>query len=160
MLSELEKKIISILQDDLPICQFPYKEIATKLKIDENTLLEHLQSLCDRKIIRRFGATLRHQISGFTANAMVAWKVPEQLIEELGQKLSEFQEITHCYHRITTPTWPYNLYTMVHAADKNACEESVQKIAKQIGIYSYTILYSCKELKKTSMHYFPIMDYS
>ena len=73
MLTDLEKQIIASLQEDMAITERPYLEISAKLGVSEETLLETLQSLCDRGIIRRFGATLRHQKTGFTANAMGAY---------------------------------------------------------------------------------------
>ena len=71
MLTELDKKIIASIQGDIPITERPYLEIAEKLGISEEILLESLQKLCDNGVIRRFGATLRHQKTGYEANAMV-----------------------------------------------------------------------------------------
>jgi DNA-binding Lrp family transcriptional regulator len=79
MLTDLEKQIIAAIQEDMAITERPYLEISKRLGITEDALLETLQSLCDRGIIRRYGATLRHQKTGFTANAMAAWQVAERL---------------------------------------------------------------------------------
>ena len=62
MLTELEKRIIASIQEDIAVTQRPYLDISKKLGITEETLLENLQSLCQRGFIRRFGATLRHQL--------------------------------------------------------------------------------------------------
>ena len=56
----------------------------TAIGITEEQLLATLRSLSERGIIRRFGATLRHQRTGYTANAMAAWKVEEDRIETVG----------------------------------------------------------------------------
>jgi DNA-binding Lrp family transcriptional regulator len=88
MLTELEKKLIASIQEDMAVTDRPYFKIAQNLGISETELLENLKGLCDRGVIRRFGATLRHQRTGFTANAMVAWKVDEDRIEEVGQKMA------------------------------------------------------------------------
>jgi DNA-binding Lrp family transcriptional regulator len=85
MLTELEKKIIASVQEDMAVAERPYLKIAQNLGITETQLLEKLKDLCNREVIRRFGATLRHQRTGFTANAMVAWKVDEDRIEAVGQ---------------------------------------------------------------------------
>ena len=77
MLSEMDKKVILALQRDLEICPRPFVEAAEFLGIGEETLLAVIRSLMDRGYIRRFGATLRHQQSGYEANALVAWAVPE-----------------------------------------------------------------------------------
>ena len=154
MLTELEKKIIASIQEDIPIISRPYHEISKKLKISEETLLKTLKNLCDRGVIRRFGATIRHQKSGFAANAMVAWIVDEKRVEKVGEKMSSFKEVSHCYRRNPTDEWPYNLYTMVHANSEDACRKIARTMSGETGVENYKLLFSQRELKKTSMKYF------
>jgi siroheme decarboxylase len=155
MLTELEKKIIASIQKDMAVAERPYLKIAQNLGISEAQLLEKLKGLCNREVIRRFGATLRHQRTGFTANAMVAWKVDEGRIEAVGQKMAAFQQVSHCYRRNPSHDWPYNLYTMVHASDERSCRETARKMSEAASVKDYTLLFSRQELKKTSMVYFP-----
>jgi len=155
MLTDLEKQIIAALQEDMAITERPYLEISEKLGIAEDTLLETLQSLCERGIIRRYGATLRHQKTGFTANAMAAWQVAENRVEEVGNRLAGFKQVSHCYRRNPTQGWPFNLYTMIHAHDKKACRQTARTMSRETGIENYALLFSRRELKKTSMVYFP-----
>ena len=108
--------------------------------------------------MRRFGATLYHQKSGFQANAMVAWKVDEDRVDEAGEKMASFDEVSHCYRRNPTVDWPYNLYTMIHAKDEASCREIAHNISIRTKINTYSLLFSRKELKKTSMKYFPSDD--
>jgi siroheme decarboxylase len=157
-LNELDKKIIASVQADIPITKRPYADIAKQLGISEETLLEKLSLFCRQGIIRRFGATLRHQKSGFSANAMVAWQVDEERIAEVGEKFSAFRQVSHCYRRNPTPQWPYNLYTMVHAHDQESCQEIARQMANAATVIDFTILFSRRELKKTSMSYFPTDD--
>ena len=154
MLTELEKKAIAAIQGDLPVTDRPYRGIAGKLAIPEETFLRVLNDLCARGIIRRFGATLRHQKSGFAANAMCAWTIDEKHIDETGKKLAMFKEVSHCYRRNPTDAWPYNLYTMIHAKNENACREIAKKMSAAVSVNTYTLLFSREELKKTSMQYF------
>ncbi len=155
MLTDIEKKIIAAVQADMPVCERPYEAIARQIGIREEVLLKHLQSLCDRGIIRRFGATLRHQRSGFNANAMAAWQIPEDRIAEAGTVFAAFKEVSHCYRRDPAPQWPYNLYTMIHAKNDAGCRTVVEKMSRAVGIDIFTLLFSHRELKKTSMTYFP-----
>ncbi|HDL08527.1 MAG TPA: Lrp/AsnC family transcriptional regulator, partial [Desulfobacteraceae bacterium] len=122
MLTELEKKIISLIQGDIPVTKRPYLELANRLMISENQLLQKLKDLCNRGIIRRFGATIRHQKSGFEANAMVAWRVAEDRVDEVGKKLASYRQVTHCYRRNPSDNWPYNIYTMIHAKNEDTCK--------------------------------------
>ncbi len=155
MLNSLEKKIIASIQADIPITERPYQELADQLGISEELYLETLQSLRDRGIIRRFGATLRHQKSGFQANAMTAWVVDENRIEEVGNLMASFQEVSHCYRRNPTDTWPYNMYTMIHGTSEENLRETAKRISEKTGTKTYQLLFSRLELKKTSMKYFP-----
>ena len=155
MLTDLEKQIIASLQEDMAITERPYLAISEKLGISEETLLETLQSLCDRGIIRRFGATLRHQKTGYTANAMAAWQVEEDRVVEVGKKLASFKQVSHCYRRNPTASWPFNLYTMIHANDEESCRQTARDMSRKTGVETYSLLFSRKELKKTSMVYFP-----
>jgi DNA-binding Lrp family transcriptional regulator len=155
MLTDLEKKIIASIQEDMVITERPYLKISEKLGIAEETMLEALQSLCDRGIIRRFGATLRHQKTGFTANAMAAWQVEEDRVEEVGSRLASFKQVSHCYRRNPAKGWPFNLYTMIHASDEESCRQTACNMSQETGVDNYTLLFSRRELKKTSMIYFP-----
>ncbi len=154
MLTEIEKKIVAAIQSNIPVSERPYLEIAQAIGIEEETLLTTLKEMCDRGVIRRFGATLRHQKSGFEANAMAAWQVDETAIDAVGRKMASFKEVTHCYRRNPTADWPYNLYTMIHARDEAGCRETARKMAATAGVAEYRLLFSRRELKKTSMKYF------
>ena len=158
MLTELDKGIIASIQGEIAITQRPYLEIAEKLGIGEELLLERMEDLCDRGVIRRFGATIRHQQSGFEANAMVAWEVDEDRIDAVGEKMASFKAVSHCYRRNPTGDWPYNLYTMIHAKDEASCREIAGELSTEASVNTYTLLFSRKELKKTSMKYFPTID--
>ena len=134
MLTEIEKRIIASIQEDIAITERPYLAISEKLGISETELLDRLKDLSQRGVIRRFGATLRHQRAGFSANAMVAWMVDEDRIEEVGQKMASFDQVSHCYRRNPTVDWPYNLYTMVHADSEQACQETARQMSSATSV--------------------------
>lgn len=154
MFTEKEKQVIREMQGDLPLTPRPYKVIADRLGITEEELLAIVKDLSDRKVIRRFGAALRHREVGFTANAMVVWDIPDDRTVEIGNKMATFSEVSHCYQRPRYPGWPYNMFTMVHGRSKEECEEIAARISESIGIKEYGLLYSTAELKKDSMKYF------
>jgi len=155
MLNELEKKVVAAIQGDIPICRHPYRELADRIGLSEEALLATLSDLRRRDLIRRFGATLRHQKSGYSANAMGAWQVDEARVEEVGQIMAACRQISHCYRRNPSGDWPYNLYTMIHAESEDACWDIARGIADQAAVAKFTLLFSRRELKKTSMTYFP-----
>lgn len=153
-LSDLEKKVVAGLQRDLMVCSRPFAEIAQELGLEEETLVQVIRDLMAKGVIRRFGATIRHRISGFAANAMAAWQVPEADIERIGHLFAARREVTHCYERQGTPEWPYNLYTMIHGRSQEECEAIAREMAAAAGMARYELLFSDAELKKATMRYF------
>ncbi len=154
MIDDLDKMVISLIQGDLPVTQRPFAVLAEKIGITEKELLERINNLKKQGTLRRFGATLRHQKAGYDSNAMIAWLVPNDRIEEVGKKLAQFREVTHCYHRKPQKDWRYNLFSMVHGSDRRQCYKIAESMSKAVGVKDYILLFSEKEFKKTSMEYF------
>lgn len=154
MLTDLDREIVRHLQAGLPLVPRPFSVIAARLGLKEDELLIRVRMLMNGGYLRRFGAVLRHQRVGFNGNALVAWKVPLERLDEVGQTVAGFAGITHCYHRDGPPHWPYNLYSMVHKPTREKCMAHIDRLAEAIGIDDYLVLFSDRELKRTSMTYF------
>ncbi len=154
MIDDLDKKVISLIQGDIPVDPRPFAILAGKIGISEEEFIERIKNLKERGALRRFGATLRHQKAGYGSNAMVAWLVPDEMIDEVGEKLAQFREVTHCYQRTPQGDWHYNLFSMVHGNNQEQCYEIAERMSQAVGIKDYTLLFSEKEFKKTSMEYF------
>ena len=154
MIDEQDKKVISLIQGNLPLDPSPFALLAHKIGIDEDEFIDRVKSLKERGIIRRFGATLRHQEAGFNSNAMVAWLAPYNRIDQIGKTFARFREVSHCYHRAPQRDWPYNLYTMIHGSSREECHRIADRLSQSVDLKDYELLFSEKEFKKTSMKYF------
>lgn len=150
-----EQRILALAGADLPDSPTPFADIAREAGCGEDEVLALLSRLKDGGVIRRFGATLRHQKAGYGHNAMVAWRVddPEEALR-VGEKMAERPEISHCYIRRTYPQWRYNLYTMIHGKNPGDTARVVAEITAATGVTDNQTLASLRELKKTSMRYF------
>jgi len=153
-ISEREKAVIRALQGEFPLCEEPYKVLAEQVGMTEEEFIECVKSLSEQKKIRKMGAVLRHRQAGFVANALCAWSVPPEKLDEVAQVMIKNPAVSHCYDRSTTPNWNYNLYTMIHAKSRQECDEIINILSKSTGINQFQILYSKKEWKKTAMKYF------
>jgi len=154
LLNDLDKKIIARLQGDLPLQAEPFAAIAAEVGISESELLEKLEAYLAAGVMRRLGTILRHHQAGYSANAMVGWAVPAELVETAGQVMATFSAASHVYLRPTYPDWPYNLFTMLHGKAPDELEKTAAEISERTGITAYKLLYSTREFKKTSMKYF------
>ncbi|SKA83298.1 DNA-binding transcriptional regulator, Lrp family [Paucidesulfovibrio gracilis DSM 16080] len=152
--TETEQRILALAGDDLDRGPAPFRAIAEAVGVDEEEVLELVRRLKDQGILRRFGATLRHQKAGYGHNAMVAWIAGDRDPDELGRLFASRPEISHVYRRRTYPEWPYDFYTMMHGEHPGDCAKLAEELSRITGITEYTMVNSIKELKKSSMRYF------
>lgn len=153
MLSKLDKKIISVVSQDIPLVSEPFKDLALKHGIKQEVLLKRMKSYKKKGFLRKFCATLNHRKIGFGHNAMVAWNIPDKLIEEAGVLMAAFPQVSHCYERKKASGWDYNLYSMIHGRNRKECLDVVVEISKKTSCRNYKILFSSKEYKKTPVKY-------
>ena len=150
-----EQAVLRIMQDNLPDSLTPYADIAEKAGMTEAQVLELLGSLKESGAIRRFGASIKHQKTGWTHNAMVAWKIDADLVEQCGKQAALHDHISHVYYRPSSaPDWPYELYTMIHGRSEAECLGVVEDLKRDTLLREHAVLRSLKELKKISMTYF------
>lgn len=152
-LSLEDSAVINELQQDLPLTEKPFEPMAARLEMDVNDFLNRCQLLKQRRIMRRFSASVRHGSLGFTANAMTCWKAPPGMVENAGKKIAMLQEVSHCYERKTNLLWPYNLFAMIHADKKQTCWDIAGKLSQEIGLDEYMLLFSTREFKKVRIRY-------
>ena len=118
-------------------------------------LISSMRRMKEDGSIRRFGASIKHQKTGWTHNAMVAWIVDEADSDAIGEVAAKNQRISHVYFRPTSaPDWPYTLYTMVHGRSEDECLQVIEELRRETALDEYAVLDSLEELKKTSMTYF------
>lgn len=152
--TEEDKEYIRQLQKDLEIEDRPFLKGAQNLGITEEQLFQKAKYYEEIGVMRRFAAILRHRDVGFVANGMIVWKVPEDRINEVGEKLGAFPQVSHCYQRPIYNDWPYNVFSMVHCKSEEEAAEMAETIQKQIAVPDYRILFSAREFKKTRVEYF------
>ena len=153
-LSELDYAVIRATQGPMGVTPEPFDAAATQLGITQEALFEHLESMRERRALRRVAAILFHRRAGFSANGMGVWRVPEERILELGPRMASFRGISHCYQRPTYADWPYSVFTMAHGRSKDECDAILDSIADDTGIEDRRTLYSSTEFKKVRLRYF------
>lgn len=154
--SDEDREAILILQEDLPLVSEPFDLWAEAAGWDVDRLLAKGEEMRERTVMRRFAAVLNHRRAGFGANGMAVWKVPVDQVDDFGSRMATFTSVSHCYRRPTYDDWPYNLFTMVHARSKDACEETIAALADEAGLGpdDYAVLYSTFEFKKVRLRYY------
>ena len=153
-LSDFDVAVIRATQGPMEPVSEPFAPAAAELGIGQRELFDHLESMRERRALRRVAAILFHRRAGFSANGMGVWRVPEERILELGPRMASFRGISHCYQRPTYADWPYSVFTMAHGRSKDECDAVLDAIAEQTGISERATLYSSTEFKKVRLRYF------
>ncbi len=154
MIDATDRQIIEAMQGGLPLVPAPFAEIAARVGMEEPALIERIATLKARGVIRRIAAAPNHYKLGMTSNGMTVWDVDDTRITELGAQIGALPFVTHCYERPRAlPGWPYNLFAMVHGADRDEVEVKRAEIAEILGdaCRGKDILYSTRILKKTGL---------
>jgi DNA-binding Lrp family transcriptional regulator len=148
-ISDIERRILAVLQQGLPTSATPYKDMAGQVGIETKKLLEILEDWKKCGKLRRIGAIVNHIKAGLGAGAMVVWQVGDERVCEVGQILAGFAETSHVYEREVSRNWPFNLYTMVHGKSRGEVKKIVERMSEKCGVSNYRLLFTEKELKKT-----------
>ncbi len=151
---ERDIAVIRALQGDMAIVPEPYAPAAEQLGMTQDQLLEHLDGMQERRLLRRVAAILFHRRAGFSANGMGVWRVPDEQIMALGPQMAAYRGISHCYQRPTYRDWPYSIFTMAHGRSKEECDAILDSIAESTGVQERATLYSSTEFKKIRLLYF------
>jgi DNA-binding Lrp family transcriptional regulator len=147
-LDRIDEVLLSKLAQGLPLIARPFGDIAVEMGISSDEVLMRLRKLKQVGVVRRFGATIKPNDVGLMANAVVAWNVPADRVDEVGQFFASFREVTHCYERAAVQgRWEYSLYIVMHARERQVIEQMTKSLAKAIGIQDFVILYSKRDLK-------------
>ncbi|CAG1017213.1 hypothetical protein BURC_01845 [Burkholderiaceae bacterium] len=154
MLSPFDQRLIEATQAGLPLVPRPYEAIAAKLGVSSEAVRERLEGMLREGLVRRIGAVPNHYRLGYVANGMTVWDVPDERIDELGEKVGALEFVSHCYRRPRAlPDWPYNLFAMVHGRSRAEVERAALQIHCLLAdaCRSHDILYSSRILKKTGL---------
>ncbi|MBF0121830.1 MAG: Lrp/AsnC family transcriptional regulator [Candidatus Omnitrophica bacterium] len=147
-MNKVSRKILFALSEPFALVPEPYALVAKKIGISEMKLIDQIAQYQEEGIIRRLGIVYGHFKMGFSANALVVWKVAESDLENTGKIFAGFSAVTHCYARQSYPQWPYNLYTMVHAKSDKEAQATIRQMASKAGLQEYKKLSTLKEFKK------------
>jgi DNA-binding Lrp family transcriptional regulator len=154
IIDELDRCIVQATQAGLALQTAPYTEIAGVCNCDTQTVLQRMQRMLERGVIRRIGAIPNHYRMGLRANGMSVWDVSDEKLQELGARIGRLDFVSHCYERPRhLPLWPYNLFAMVHGHDRAEVMSKIDHIHEILGngCKQHDVLFSTRILKKTGL---------
>ena len=154
-LSALDAALLVEIQDGFPLSATPYRDIADAIDADVANVVAAVDRLLTEGCIKRIGCVVNHIVTGFDANCMVVWDVPDDELDTLGESVGEIPYVTLCYHRPRRPDqgWEYNLFTMIHGREADAVDAKIDELAAEHLPFDHERLYSTATLKQTGARY-------
>lgn len=128
-LTELEKKLINLLQHGLPVCERPFAQIAEEVASTEQAVIECLNNLRSEKVLTRFGPMFDAASLG-GAFTLAALAVPEKDFESVTEQVNSFDQIAHNYRR----DHDFNMWFVIATESVEEIERVVQAIESKTGL--------------------------
>lgn len=154
-LSALDARLLLAIQGGFPLTATPYRDIAVGLDEPVDEVLDAIRRLRETGCIKRIGCIVNHVVTGFDANCMVVWDVPDDELDARGTEVGALPYVTLCYHRPRRPDqgWSYNLFTMIHGRDAETVDEKIDELADEHLPHTHERLFSTETLKQTGAQY-------
>ncbi|WP_122088023.1 siroheme decarboxylase subunit beta [Halalkalicoccus subterraneus] len=154
-LSTLDTRVLLEIQGGLPLSYTPYADVARTVGAEERAVLDSIRGLLDTGCIKRIGCVINHLVTGFDANCMVVWDVPDDELDARGRAVGALPYVTLCYHRPRRSElgWEYDLFTMIHGREPAAVDAQIDELAAEYLPYDHERLYSTETLKQTGARY-------
>ncbi len=155
MTDALDRQLIVVVQNGLPVTSRPYLAIAQQLAISEQEVITRLAQLKQYGLIKRFGVIVQHRKLGYQANAMVVWNIPDHWVDEIGRNLGQARFVNLCYQRPRRENWAYNLYCMIHGKNRDTVLKQLQQLIEtyQLAEFDYQVLFSRRCFKQRGAIY-------
>jgi len=126
--NDVERQLLDGFQRDFPLSSTPFSDIAARLGITEEEVLDALRALSVSGAVSRVGPVFRpHTIGSSTLAAMA---VPPERLEQVASLVTGYLEVNHNYER----EHRFNLWFVVTGPDAPHIEGVLAEIETRTGL--------------------------
>ncbi|MCK5565203.1 MAG: AsnC family transcriptional regulator [Planctomycetes bacterium] len=134
-MDKTDKSILSVLQNEFPICAKPYDILAEKLGLTVDELWERINKMMDSGVIRRIGASLDSQKLGYSST-LAAVRVENAVVDQAADLIGSYHEVTHSYQRDNE----YNIWFTLIAVNDARIAQILEEIRVKRGLNESDVL--------------------
>jgi len=132
---ELDRRLLNLVQSDLPLMAEPYRALADALGVGEEEVIARLRSLCGQGVIRRLGAIFDSRRLGYEG-VLCALRVPRERLAATATVVNSYPGVTHNYLR----DHEYNMWFTLLAPSPDQLAARVREIRERTGIDDLLVL--------------------
>ena len=142
VLTDFDKRLLNLLQGNLPVCSRPFARLAEMLGTTEEHVLERLDALKADGFLRRIGTFFNSERLGYQGTLIALCVTPEQL-SSVAQAVNRYTGVTHNYER----EGKYNLWFTLLTPSRHAEEKILADVTALPGVERLMSLKSNKRYK-------------
>ena len=128
-MDETDRRIINRIQTSFPILPRPYQKIGEELDLSEKEVIQRINALKERGIIRRIGGNFGPYQLGFKSTLCAA-RVPDSMMDLFQETVNEYTGVTHNYLRDHV----YNVWFTFIARSREEIRKSLEEISQKTGV--------------------------
>lgn len=142
MLSVSDKKILNVIQTNLPLVSHPFARLGEMVGLSEDMVIDRLKKLKEAGYIRRIGPFFDSGKLGYVGT-LVALKVKDGYMESVAEAVNTYEGATHNYER----RGKYNLWFTLLTPDETQRDKILYDVRMLPGVESAMSLVSRKKYK-------------
>jgi DNA-binding Lrp family transcriptional regulator len=130
----LDRRILNELQGGFPVCEFPFREVAERLRSTESELITRLGCMLEDGLLTRFGPMFHAEHLG-GAVSLCAMRVPPARFEAVAAQVNAFPEVAHNYQR----DHEMNMWFVLATETPQALEVTLTRIEAETGLRVFNL---------------------
>ncbi|MCJ7653850.1 MAG: Lrp/AsnC family transcriptional regulator, partial [Dehalococcoidia bacterium] len=123
----VDKNLLNIIQAEFPLSREPFATLELRLSINRNEVIQRIESLKSRGIIRLIGPVFNPKRLGYRTT-LVAMKIPVERLDKAEQIISTHPMVSHCYER----DHDFNLWFTLAMPVAENIEREIHKLGNKI----------------------------
>lgn len=127
-LDAVDKKLLNLMQAEVPLVARPYAVLAAKVGVNETALLERVARLKTEGVIRQIGAIFDTRRMGYQSS-LVATRIPADRLEQGAALINQHPGVSHNYGR----NHAYNLWYTIALPPRVSMEQTVRRLHELSG---------------------------
>lgn len=132
---ELDRKLLTRLQEPLPLVATPFQAVGAPLGLTEAETIRRIERLKKLRLVRQISAIFDTRALGYQST-LVAMRIAPERLDEAAKIVNRHPGISHNYAR----THAYNLWFTLAIPPSFSLERSVERLRQLSGAESVRIL--------------------
>ena len=141
-LTDFDKRLLNILQGNLPVCSRPFARLGEMLDTTEEHVLTRLDELKREGYLRRIGTFFNSEQLGYHGT-LIALRVSEEHLSDVARAVNRYAGATHNYEREGN----YNLWFTLLTPSVATEEKILADVAALPGVEGLMSLKAQKRYK-------------